>query len=122
MALFNMIQSAQNNPKSSQISYSDMISQVDAGNIKGVTIAGQKVTGKFGDGTSFNSYAPNDPTFVGKLQAKGVQISAKPPEDESNSFFNVLLTTLLPVFLLIAVWIFFYAPNAGRRWPGDGLW
>ena len=113
MALFNMIQSAQNNPKASQISYSELMSQVEAGNIKGVTIAGQQVTGEFSDGTSFNSYAPNDPTMVSKLEAKGVKISAKPPEDDSNSFFNVLLTTLLPVFLLIAVWIFFMRQMQG---------
>jgi len=113
MALFNMIQSAQNNTKASQISYSELMQEVESGNIKEVTIAGQKVTGTFSDDTKFSSYAPDDPALVNKLQGKGVKITAKPPEDESNSFFNILFTTLLPVFLLIAVWIFFMRQMQG---------
>jgi len=108
-----MIQSAQNNTKASQISYSELMQAVGAGNIKEVTIAGRKVTGTYGDGIAFSSYAPDDPALVSKLAEKGVKITAKPPEDDSNSFFNILFTTLLPVFLLIAVWIFFMRQMQG---------
>ncbi len=113
LVLFNMIQGAQNNPKQTQISYSELLAQVEQGNVKDVTVAGQKITGQFGDGGAFSSYAPNDPTFITTLNAKGVAITAKPPEDESNSFLNILLTTFLPVFLLIAVWIFFMRQMQG---------
>lgn len=113
LVLFNMIQGAQHNPKQTQISYSELLSQVDAGNVKELTIAGQKVTGQLSDGAAFNSYAPADPTLIPTLNSKGVKITAKPPEDESNSFLNILLTTFLPVFLLIAVWIFFMRQMQG---------
>lgn len=113
MALFNMIQNAQNTTKTTAISYSEFMQAVGAGNVKEVTIAGQKVAGTFADGTLFSSYAPDDPTLVNKLAEKNVKITAKPPEDESNSFFNILFTTLLPVFLLIAVWIFFMRQMQG---------
>ena len=113
MVLFNMIQSVQNNGKPNQISYSELLQEVKAGNVKDVTIAGQKITGSFDGGEAFESYAPDDPAFVSKLQERGVKITAKPPEDESNSFLNILFTTLLPVFLLIAVWIFFMRQMQG---------
>ena len=113
MVLFNMIQSVQNDEKSPQISYSELLEAVQSGTIKDVTIAGPHVTGQFDNGTSFRSYAPDDPTFVTKLQERGVKITAKAPEDDSNSFLNILFTTLLPVFLLIAVWIFFMRQMQG---------
>lgn len=113
LVLFNMIQGAQNNPKQTQISYSELLAQVDQGNVKELTIAGQKVTGEFGDGGAFASYAPHDPNLIGTLSSKGVKITAKPPEDESNSFLNILLTTFLPVILLIGVWVFFMRQMQG---------
>ncbi|MBO6549822.1 MAG: ATP-dependent zinc metalloprotease FtsH [Rhizobiales bacterium] len=113
LVLFNMIQGAQNNPKQTQISYSELLAQVEQGNVKELTIAGQKVTGQFGNGGAFATYAPNDPNLIGTLSSKGVKITAKPPEDDSNSFLNVLLTTFLPVLLLIGVWIFFMRQMQG---------
>ena len=51
------------------------------GQVRNVIIAGQQITGTYTDGTSFQTFAPDDPELVQKLEDKGVQITAKPPTE-----------------------------------------
>lgn len=107
IALFNMFQSPQQTARSSEISYSKFLQDVNDGSIRNVTIAGQEITGTYGDGSAqFKTFAPNDPTLVTKLTDKGVAISAKPDASKSGSVAGWFLSAL-PMFILIAVWIFF---------------
>ncbi len=45
IALFNLFQTPQQRGGASEIPYSDFLSQVDAGRVKTVTIAGDRITG-----------------------------------------------------------------------------
>jgi len=63
--------------------------QIDEGRVHDVTIAGNEVTGHFSDNRSFETYVPNDPNLVSKLESKKVQISAKPSGDQ-GSFLDVV--------------------------------
>jgi cell division protease FtsH len=95
-------------PKSGQetLIYSRFIAQVEAGNVSEVTVQGENITGKYKDGkTSFKTFAPKDDTLITRLQAKGVQIAAKPVED--SPWYMTILISWFPMILLIGVWIFF---------------
>ena len=105
-ALFNLFQGAQNRTPHQQISYSDFVAAVEAGQIRDVVIQGNNIAGHFGDNRAFQTYSPNDPSLIQNLSKKGVQIRAKPPEDEVPSLFGILISWF-PMLLLIAVWIFF---------------
>ncbi|MEE8224004.1 MAG: ATP-dependent zinc metalloprotease FtsH, partial [Alphaproteobacteria bacterium] len=71
-----------------------------------VTIKGKSIEGTFEGGAPFKSYAPDDPTLVGRLTTKGVKITAAPSDDASPSLLGILLSWF-PMLLLIGVWIFF---------------
>ncbi|HXY58843.1 MAG TPA: ATP-dependent metallopeptidase FtsH/Yme1/Tma family protein, partial [Methylocystis sp.] len=87
------------------VSYSELLVQIDESRVHDVTISGNEVTGHFSDNRSFVTYMPSDPTFVDRLEAKKVQISAK-PASEVGGFWMTLLLNALPLILIIGVWIF----------------
>src|SRR5574339_964403 len=106
VALFNLFQSPGVHVRGNEISFSQLLSDVDGGSVHDVTIAGNQITGHYSDGRNFQTYAPNDPGLVDRLNKKGVKITAKPSEDDVPSLLGVLVSWF-PMLLLIAVWIFF---------------
>jgi cell division protease FtsH len=70
-----------------------------------VVIQGPEIHGTFTNGSSFQTYAPNDPTLVSRLYNGKVSITAKPPGDNVPWFVS-LLVSWLPFIALIGVWIF----------------
>ena len=121
VALFNLFQSPGVHVRGNEISFSQLLSEVEGGNVQDVTIAGNTITGHFTDGRNFQTYAPNDPNLVDKLNQKGVKITAKPSEDDVPSLLGVLVSWF-PMLLLIAVWIFFMRQmqSGGGRAMGFG--
>jgi cell division protease FtsH len=122
VALFNLFQSGPGvHVRGNEISFSQLLSEVEGGNVQDVTIAGNTITGHFTDGRNFQTYAPNDPNLVDKLNQKGVKITAKPSEDDVPSLLGVLVSWF-PMLLLIAVWIFFMRQmqSGGGRAMGFG--
>jgi len=122
IALFNMFQNPSQQRRGNEISYTELLAQVDAGNVSEVTIQGNRLAGQYSDKSrSFTSYAPEDPTLVERLNKKGVRISARPKDEDVPSIFNVLLSWF-PMLLLIAVWIFFMRQmqSGGGRAMGFG--
>ena len=75
-----------NNPKDSMVSdkmpFSEFLKNIDDGRVVQVEIKGNNIEGILSDGTSFNTYSPNDPNLVEKLTSKGVSITASPLEDK----------------------------------------
>ena len=52
------------------ITYSELLIQIDEGRVHDVTISGNEITGHFNDNRSFATYAPNDPDLVTKLEVQ----------------------------------------------------
>jgi len=121
IALFNLFQNPGHRSRSQEISFSQLLSDVDAGRVQSVTIAGKQITGQYRDNATFQTYAPDDPTLVKRLNDKGVVINAKPSEDDVPSLLGVLVSWF-PMLLLIAVWIFFMRQmqSGGGRAMGFG--
>jgi cell division protease FtsH len=101
--LFNLFNRPQVKPET--ISFSQFINAVEQGEVASVTIQGNKVSGTYLDGRKFKLFVPEYPDLVKNLREKGVQISARPPED--SPFWQSILISWFPMLLLIAVWIFF---------------
>jgi len=105
LALFTLFQNPGQRTSSQDISFSQLLTEVDQGRVRDVVIQGPEIHGTFTDGRNFNTYAPNDPGLVQKLYSKGVSITARPQQDNVPWFVS-LLVSWLPFIALIGVWIF----------------
>ena len=110
--LFNLFQGNSNKGPHQTLAFSDFLGAIDSGDVRDVTIQGQKITGHYGDGRSFRTYSPNDPNLIPNLTKKGVHINALPDEDEVPSLFGIFVSWF-PMLLLIGVWIFFMRQMQG---------
>src|ERR1700737_644879 len=105
LALFTLFQNPGQRASSQDISFSQLLTEVDQNHVRDVVIQGPEIHGSFTNGSSFQTYAPNDPTLVSRLYNGKVQITAKPPGDNVPWFVS-LLVSWLPFIALIGVWIF----------------
>jgi cell division protease FtsH len=105
LALFTLFQNPGQRASSQDISFSQLLAEVDQGHVRDVVIQGPEIHGTFTNGSSFQTYSPNDPTLVSRLYNGKVQITAKPPGDNVPWFVS-LLVSWLPFIALIGVWIF----------------
>jgi cell division protease FtsH len=121
VALVMLFQNPGQRVQAHDIAFSQLLTEVDQGRIRDVTITGHEITGHFTDGRAFATYAPNDPSLIQNLYKKNVAISAKPPGD-GNSWLVTLLINALPLVAIIGVWIFLsrQMQGAGGRAMGFG--
>ncbi len=107
--LFNLF----NQPQEPQhkLTYTELLTRIDQGEVMAVRIQGQKVTGVLVDDRRFTSFIPDDPGFVDKLIANNVQVEAEP--EESASWLTTIFISWFPMLLLIGVWIFFMRQMQG---------
>jgi cell division protease FtsH len=117
VGLFSQMQESGGRVPDAQLAYSDFLANVEAGQVKSVTIRGQEIVGTMQDGHSFRSFAPEGANVVAPLVAKGVRVQASPPQQPS--FLMSLLISSFPVLLLIGVWIYFMRRMQGG--PGGVL-
>jgi cell division protease FtsH len=87
------------------INYSKFVDLVKADKVTKVILQGDEISGELSDGKSFKSYAPSDPELIKLLQAKKVDITAKPKDE--NSWYTTFLVSWLPMLVLVGIWIFF---------------
>src|ERR1700740_1865898 len=81
LALFTLFQNPSQRASSTDISFSQLLSEVDAGKGREVFNQGPETDGTSTDGRTFQTYAPNDPTLTQRLYGKGVSITARPQGD-----------------------------------------
>jgi tRNA(Ile)-lysidine synthase len=80
LALFTLFQNPGQRASSQDISFSQLLTEVDAGQGARRRDPGTGDPRHLYNGSSFQTYAPNDPTLVQRLyNGKGVSITAKPP-------------------------------------------
>ena len=106
--------------QSSNLIFSEFLSEVDNGRVVRVEIQGNNIKGVLANGNEFITYSPNDPNLIQRLTDRGVSISAAPLDEKMPSLFGVLLSWF-PMLLLIAVWIFFMRQMQGGRGGAMGF-
>jgi cell division protease FtsH len=122
VVLFNVFQPSSTASATNNVAYSTFLNDVSNGQVAAVTITGHDITGVEKDGkTTFETYAPEDPSMVTKLVAAGVQVAAKSDTDNMNPILKILISWA-PMLLLIGVWIFFMRQmqSGGGRAMGFG--
>ena len=91
-----------------ETSYSQFLQRVDEGEVSKVILTKNSIKATKKDGTEFTTIAPDfpigDETLVGKLEAKGVEITAQNPKEPP--WWMTLLSSFLPILILIGVWFF----------------
>ncbi|HVT56355.1 MAG TPA: ATP-dependent zinc metalloprotease FtsH [Xanthobacteraceae bacterium] len=120
LALFSLFQTPGQRTASNDITFSQLLAEVDQGKVRDVVIQGNDITGTMNDGKHFSTYAPNDPTLVQRLYGKGVSISARPPGDNLPWYVS-LLVSWLPFIALIGVWIFLSRQMQGGAGKAMGV-
>ena len=101
--LFNLVSSPQKTEE--EMTFSEFLSKVDAGNVEEVVIKENHITGRLKEGKKFKTFAPDYPDLVKSLMAKGVKISAK-PADQNPWYINFLISWG-PIIFIALIWIFF---------------
>jgi len=120
VGLFQLFQNPKQSMVSEKVPFSNFLKNVEDGRVVQVNIQGNNIEGILSDGSSFNTYAPNDPNLVEKLSSKGVNITASPIEDKMPSLLGILLSWF-PMLLLIGVWIFFMRQMQGGKGGAMGF-
>ena len=104
LALFNLFSGGQGTMSQRAVSYSDFIESVESGEVRQVTLDGERVEFRAGDGQTYTTVQPAGTDLTERLIENDVEIVARPQE---QSGFATLLMTFLPFLLLIGVWIYF---------------
>ncbi|MDI3493400.1 MAG: cell division protease FtsH [Desulfomicrobiaceae bacterium] len=109
VVLFNMFQ--QPPAPVNELTYTEFLAKVRAGEVMSVRIQGPKITGMLTSDGKFSTYAPDDPKLVETLVDAGVQVKAEPQEEAP--WYVTVLVSWFPMLLLIGVWIFFMRQMQG---------
>lgn len=97
-----------------QYSYSQLIAEVNKGDVKSVTIdqQTQKITGETTANQSFLTYLPmQDPSLLNQLVQKGVIVKGAPPEEPS--FLKQIFIAWFPILLFLGFWIYILRQQMG---------
>ena len=91
--------------------YSQFMAEAREGRIDSVVIDGRTLRARTKDSRSVTVFTPSDPWMVGDLMKYGVQVNAK-PEEEQSLLLNIFVSWF-PMLLLIGVWVFFMRQMQG---------
>ena len=112
IAIFNVFQGSSSREQGSVIAYSDFLNRVNAGEVREITIDGNKISGASSNGMPFYSYVPKEENLANRLSEKGIKVSSQPPENGMPGILSVLISWF-PMLLFIGVWIFFMKQMQG---------
>src|SRR5271156_2871833 len=111
VAIFGVLNSGGHGGSARQISYSEMLSRVDSGDIKSVKIHGQTLEAKDRQGATLSTVGPLDTQDLEhRLESHGAAFEVEQP---GAGLIPTILINMLPILLLIGVWIFFMRQMQG---------
>ncbi len=110
VALFNMFGQTGGRDASREMAYSDVVRSIESGNVRDVTISGERLSGTLEDDRKFFTYVPEGSGVMQKLEASDAKVIVDP--QERNPIVSLLLGWL-PFLLLIGVWVFFMRQMQG---------
>ncbi|MEN9873194.1 MAG: hypothetical protein RL186_91 [Pseudomonadota bacterium] len=100
-------QSAGNN-----LAYSSLMTEIDGGRVKQVTIVGNMARGLLQDDKPFTTVLPNDTSFIeSRLTAAKIDTSFEP--QPRASMLGTLLVNFLPLLVLVGLWFFMMRQMSG---------
>ena len=112
VAIFNVFQGGSSKDTGNAIAYSDFLARVNAGEVREVSIQGDKIFGASSSGVPFYSFIPKEDELANKLSEKGIKVTSEPAEGGMPGILSVLISWF-PMLLFIGVWIFFMKQMQG---------
>ncbi|MEQ1866417.1 MAG: ATP-dependent metallopeptidase FtsH/Yme1/Tma family protein, partial [Micropepsaceae bacterium] len=116
LALINLLTPAsQRAATTAAIDISEVYTLAENGKITGVTIAGDKITGKYVDGGKEFTSTGNKESMVNLdklLQEKNISFKYAEPDGDTPTLLSILVNWF-PMLLLVGVWIFFMRQMQG---------
>ncbi len=112
--LFMVFQNFTQTPTANEISYSELVRQVEQGQVRQLEINTRgHVRGQTYDNETFTAVLPpiRDPDFMPLLRDQDVEV--KGTSDEEASLWEKLLVASFPILLFIAVFVFFMRQMQG---------
>ena len=118
LMLFNLVGPRESNER--EISFSEFISQIESGSVLEVIIRGSQIHGVSDTNGSFQTQVPNYPALFKILDSHQVRVKVE-PTDETN-LFMAILSSWLPMILIVGIWLFFMrqVQGGGNRAMGFG--
>ena len=104
LALFNLFSGSTATTTGRDLSYSEFIAKVNAGEVTSVLLDGERVVIKATDGNTYVAIKPIGEEVADTLIAKNVGVTVK--SQEQSGIFS-LISLWLPFLVLIGIWIFF---------------
>ena len=104
VVLFNVFSTGSSSMQSREVPFSEFVKNVAGGEIKAVTLDGEKVRFTGPDNREQFTIRPGDADVTNLLIANDVAIRA---EQQETSGLQSFLMTVFPFLLLIGVWIYF---------------
>ena len=95
------------------IAYSDFLARVNAGEVREVSIQGDKIFGASSSGVPFYSFIPKEEELANKLSEKGIKVTSEPDESSMPGILSVLISWF-PMLIIYRCLDLFYETNA--RW------
>jgi cell division protease FtsH len=114
LSLLTLFQNPARRPTSPEISFSQLLNEVDQGRVRDIVFQGTEIHGTYTDGRTFQSYGPNDAGLLQRLAGKGVSVTVRPAQTDVPWFVS-LLVSWLPFIALVGVWIFLARQMQGAR-------
>ena len=120
LALFTLFQNPGSAPPSQDISFSQLLNEVDQGRVREVVIQGPEIHGTSPTAAASRPTRRTIRAWCSGSIAKGVSITARPQQDNVPWFVS-LLVSWLPFIALIGVWIFLSRQMQGGAGKAHGL-
>ena len=87
IAIFNVFQGNSSKSSNNAIAYSDFLARVNSGEVREVSIQGDKIFGSSNSGVPFYSFIPKEDELANKLSEKGIKVTAEPVEGGMPGIF-----------------------------------
>jgi cell division protease FtsH len=113
VAMFSWFQRPAADPAATQMAYSRLLDEIDAGRVKEVVIAGEVARGRLQDDRGFVTMIPVQAgDFVARLERANVEIRAE-PEPGRPTLLGAILANLLPILLMVGLWFILMRQMSG---------
>lgn len=105
IALFQLFQNPGQRSNTQEVAFSRFLTEVDQGRVSNVLIQDQQISGEYSaGGGTFQTFAPPNANYIELLNARGVEIKAK-PATENFSLISALISWF-PMLLILGIWLF----------------
>ncbi|MBN8608445.1 MAG: ATP-dependent zinc metalloprotease FtsH [Caulobacterales bacterium] len=113
VVLFTVVQGGNTPRGAEQMTYSQLMNQVEAGQIRSVTTQGDSLVVTANDGKTYATYVP-PPVLANVIERlDGANVEVKTERPRTGPGFGDILLGVLPMLLLIGAWFFFMRQMQG---------